>query len=92
VLGGILQDDLRQSESGIPYLRNTPGVGWLFRGKNRSQTKDELLVFITPRLTTSSSPAGLPTAKQLWEKRERDAGTPAGAPSTAETTDPAAGA
>ena len=93
VLGGILQDDLRQDERGIPYLRDTPGIGWLFRGKTRSQTKDELLVFITPRLTTSSSPAGLPTAKQLWERRERDAGTPSiAAPPAADSAGGAAGA
>ena len=96
VLGGILQDDLRQDERGIPYLRDTPGLGWLFRGKNRSQTKDELLVFITPRLTTKSSPVGLPTAKQLWERREREAvnpaGTAPGTPATAGTTNAAAGA
>jgi type II secretory pathway component GspD/PulD (secretin) len=89
VLGGILQDDLRQEERGIPYLRDTPGIGWLFRGKNSSQTKDELLVFITPRLTTSSSPVDLPTAKQLWERRERDPGTPNGVPQP--VTDPAGG-
>ena len=75
VLGGILQDDLRQDESGIPYLRNTPGIGWLFKGKNRSETKDELLVFITPRLTTGVSTKGLPTAKQLWETRPRETET-----------------
>lgn len=69
VLGGILQDDLRQDETGIPYLRNLPGFGWLFRGRNRSKTKDELLVFTTPRLTAGVSPVGLPTAQQLWEKR-----------------------
>ena len=89
VLGGILQDDLRQDERGIPYLRDTPGIGWLFRGKNRSQTKDELLVFITPRLTTSSSPVGLPTVKQLWERRKRKPGTPDGVPQP--VTDPAGG-
>lgn len=76
VLGGILQDDLRQDESGIPYLRNTPGIGWLFKGNSRSQTKDELLVFITPRLTSGVSTKGLPTAKQLWEGRSREAETP----------------
>lgn len=77
VLGGILQDDLRQDETGIPYLRNLPGFGWLFRGKNRSKTKDELLVFTTPRLTAGVSPVGLPTAQQLWEKRSRRSGATA---------------
>ncbi len=77
VLGGILQDDLRQDETGIPYLRNLPGFGWLFRGKNRSKTKDELLVFTTPRLTAGMSTAGLPTAQQLWQKRSQRPGATA---------------
>ena len=87
VLGGILQDDLRQDETGIPYLRNTPGLGWLFRSTNRSKTKDELLVFTTPRLTAGVSTAGLPTAQQLWDRRSREPGvtSPGGMP-------PAAGA
>ena len=85
VLGGILQDDLRQDETGIPYLRNMPGFGWLFRGKNRSKTKDELLVFTTPRLTAGVSTAGLPTAQQLWEERSHrpTATAPGRLPSTA---------
>ncbi len=77
VLGGILQDNLRQLERGIPYLRDTPGLGWLFRGRNNSDTKDELLVFITPKLVAGTPTTGLPTAQQLWESRPREATPPA---------------
>ncbi len=76
VLGGILQDDLRQSERGIPYLRDTPGLGWLFRGRSNSHRKDELLVFITPKLAAGTPTAGLPTAQQLWESRPREVTPP----------------
>jgi type IV pilus assembly protein PilQ len=76
VLGGILQDDLRHEERGIPYLRDTPGLGWLFRGRNNSHRKDELLVFITPKLAPGTSTTGLPTAQQLWESRPREAAPP----------------
>lgn len=76
VLGGILQDDLRQSERGIPYLRDTPGLGWLFRGRSNNHRKDELLVFITPKLAAGTPTAGLPTAQQLWESRPREVTPP----------------
>ena len=73
VLGGIFQDNMRQTEKGIPYLRDTPGIGWLFRGNTRSKNKDELMVFITPKLVAGNGMIGLPTAQQLWENRPREA-------------------
>lgn len=72
VLGGIFQDNMRQTERGIPYLRDTPGIGWLFRGNLRSKNKDELMVFITPKLVAGVSTTGMPSAQQLWENRPRD--------------------
>ena len=69
VLGGILQDDLDRRETGIPYLRDTPGIGWLFKGKTDRRVKDELLIFVTPKIVAGVSTAGLPSARQLWEGR-----------------------
>ncbi len=76
VLGGILQDSLIQQETGIPYLRNTPGIGWLFKGRSNNRVKDELLVFITPKLVAGVSTAGMPTAQQLWENRPQQEQAP----------------
>jgi type IV pilus secretin PilQ/predicted competence protein len=76
VLGGILQDNLIQRDTGIPYLRNTPGIGWLFQGRSNNRSKDELLVFITPKLVAGVSTAGLPTAQQLWENRSQPGQAP----------------
>jgi type IV pilus assembly protein PilQ len=76
VLGGILQDNLRQDERGIPYLRDTPGLGWLFKGRTNTNVKDELLVFITPKLAVGTPTTGLPTAQQLWESRPREVTPP----------------
>jgi type IV pilus assembly protein PilQ len=77
VLGGILQDNLSQQERGIPYLRDTPVLGWLFKGRTNSRTKDELLVFITPKLVAGIATTGLPTAQQLWENRTKGEATAA---------------
>ncbi|MEW6299360.1 MAG: type IV pilus secretin PilQ [Thermodesulfobacteriota bacterium] len=72
VLGGILQDSLNRQDRGVPYLRDVPGLGWLFQGRNSTRVKDELLVFITPKLVAGVSTTGLPTAQQLWENRLKE--------------------
>lgn len=75
VLGGILSDSLSGAEEGTPYLRKVPGLGWLFRGNTNSRTKDELLVFITPKLMPGVPVASLPSAQQLWETRPQEGET-----------------
>ena len=50
VIGGIYQSDETIAENGVPYLRNIPVLGWLFRGEDTTREKNELLVFLTPRI------------------------------------------
>ncbi len=50
VIGGILKDTKKLAEQGIPGLRKLPGLGWLFRSEKTENTKNELLIFITPRI------------------------------------------
>ena len=65
VLGGILKDTSQESESGIPYLKDIPVLGWLFKSHRWQKDFEELMVFITPRVTSAGS-ANLPSAEQLW--------------------------
>ncbi len=59
VIGGIYQSDNNITESGIPYLRNLPVVGWLFKQRSRTDKKNELLLFLTPRiLNNEQTPKG----------------------------------
>ena len=50
VIGGILKDAKKISENGIPGLRKLPGFGWMFRSEKLENSKNELLIFITPRV------------------------------------------
>jgi len=50
VIGGIYQSDNNVDERGIPFLRNLPVVGWLFKQRSRIDNKNELLLFLTPRI------------------------------------------
>lgn len=50
VLGGLIRDNSTSGNSGIPFLKDIPGVGALFGGTTQSNNRTELLVFITPRV------------------------------------------
>lgn len=68
VLGGILKDTSQDSESGVPYLKDIPVLGWLFKNQRVQKDFEELMVFITPRLTSAGS-ENLPAAEQLWREQ-----------------------
>lgn len=48
VLGGVIQEDRRVSERGIPILKEIPIIGSLFKSKDETVRRSELMVFITP--------------------------------------------
>jgi general secretion pathway protein D len=50
VLGGLSDDQLRQSEQRVPGLGKIPGLGWLFRARNTNHDKSDLMVFIRPTI------------------------------------------
>ena len=54
VIGGLMQNQKRTLESGIPYLRDIPLIGALF-GQNRESTvQSELVILIQPRVVDSN--------------------------------------
>jgi type IV pilus assembly protein PilQ len=50
VIGGILKDTNRTTDNRIPFFHKIPGLGWLFKSQRKSQDKQELLIFITPKI------------------------------------------
>ena len=59
VLGGLYSNSESEIVAGIPYLKDLPLVGWLFRNPfNTTNSKTELVVFITPRILNQEE-AGL---------------------------------
>ena len=50
VIGGLYTRDTSVSQDGVPFFSKIPGLGWLFRRTRNSDTTDELLFFITPRI------------------------------------------
>ncbi len=51
VIGGLYQTQSLEQQSGIPFLKDLPLVGWLFRTPYAPTTsKNELIIFMTPRI------------------------------------------
>jgi general secretion pathway protein D len=53
VLGGLIREDLTQTQAGIPGLRRMPLLGPLFGSTGVSRQKTELVVLITPHIVTN---------------------------------------
>jgi general secretion pathway protein D len=48
MLGGFISSDRRKDKSGIPFLKDLPLLGFLFRGSSSSDNRRELIVLIRP--------------------------------------------
>ena len=52
VIGGIFEEISNDSETKVPLLGDIPGIGNLFKSKSRVSNKQEMLIFITPKMIT----------------------------------------
>ena len=50
VIGGIYQEESQNAENKVPLLGDVPVLGYLFKTKNKTINKTELLIFLTPHL------------------------------------------
>lgn len=50
VLGGVFRNTISSGQNKVPFLGGLPGVGRLFKYDEKRNEKNELLIFITPRL------------------------------------------
>lgn len=52
IVGGIYSESNSNSSTGVPFLKDIPLIGWLFKVQSKQTARNELLVFITPRVVT----------------------------------------
>lgn len=50
ILGGLRRDNLSEHTKGIPGLMNMPVMGHLFKNRDESLTRTEIVIFITPHI------------------------------------------
>lgn len=60
VISGLVRDTMSDGNSGVPYLRDIPGLGWAFKSKNSSVEREQMLIFITPIILKEKPIAPVP--------------------------------
>ena len=50
VIGGVKVRRESNTEQGVPWLKDVPLLGWLFKTKTKIMDDGELLLFITPKI------------------------------------------
>lgn len=56
VIGGIFELTESENEARVPFLGDLPVAGNLFKTKQRTSNKQEMLVFITPKMVAEQRP------------------------------------
>ncbi|MDR2999802.1 MAG: hypothetical protein LBU89_00940 [Fibromonadaceae bacterium] len=79
VIGGLTKNDEMETETGIPFLKDIPILGYLFKHTRKEVTKKDLVIFVTPRIVRNYL-SNAPVAR---------ASTPAPAPAPAAVPAPA---
>jgi type IV pilus assembly protein PilQ len=50
VIAGLSKENSEKQDTGVPWLKDIPILGYLFKGKENKDTLEELLIFITPHI------------------------------------------
>jgi type IV pilus assembly protein PilQ len=56
VIGGLNKETSSSSDTGVPYLEDIPGLGYLFKRKGSDDRLEDLLIFITPHILQPAVP------------------------------------
>ena len=81
VIGGLMQKTGTESEGKIPFLGDIPGLGALFKNRNKAGSRTELLIFLTPHIVkrpaqlagiTSEARNNLQLVPQSFTEQELD--------------------
>lgn len=68
VLGGIIQRQVSDTLRKTPFLGSIPGIGWLFKKKDKTTREVELMVFLRPKIIRTPE-----QARKLLEDVDRKA-------------------
>jgi general secretion pathway protein D len=70
VLGGLISDDITETESKVPLLGDIPLLGWLFKSKSTQHVKRNLMIFLRPTIVLDKQKAAVLTHDKyngIWE-------------------------
>ncbi|VAW86021.1 General secretion pathway protein D [hydrothermal vent metagenome] len=71
VLGGLINDEVRESVQKVPLLGDIPLLGWLFSHKTSSKVKQNLMMFLQPTIIRDAALASRLTHGKYSYQRAR---------------------
>ncbi|HEX5208009.1 MAG TPA: type II secretion system secretin GspD [Steroidobacteraceae bacterium] len=63
VLGGLISNEQDRTHDSVPFLGGIPVLGLLFKSRNDSQTRDNLMIFIKPTILLDQSQSAIQTGQ-----------------------------
>jgi general secretion pathway protein D len=79
VIGGLIDDQITDTESGVPFLRSIPIIGSLFQYRSVNKTKRNLMLFIRPSILRKESDGDYYTRRKYDAVRQAQIGAGNGA-------------
>lgn len=55
IIGGVIEDSESESDGGLPFLKDIPIIGFLFRSSENTTNKTNLYFFVTPTILDEDS-------------------------------------
>ena len=59
VISGLTKQKADNTINGIPWFKDIPLLGWLFKGEGKSESMEEVLIFITPTIIKPQTVVGI---------------------------------
>ncbi|WP_291844238.1 type II secretion system secretin GspD [Maricaulis sp.] len=75
-LGGLIRETRSDNESGIPLLGRIPGLGNVFKNRDITSERSELVIFLTPRIISNDTEAADALVEVRRELRALEARLP----------------
>ncbi len=70
VIGGLMTVSDSQTISKYPFIGDIPLIGYLFKNKQQTKVRSDLLIFITPRIVASPSNTAKRIDRQVEKQRQ----------------------
>ena len=74
VIGGLTKNDEIEAETGIPFLKDIPILGYLFKHTRKEINKKDLVIFVTPRIMRNYLADQAPVASRVIANEEFEDG------------------
>jgi general secretion pathway protein D len=77
VLGGLVQDQVQDTNEQVPLLGDIPYLGNLFRYRTKSRNKTDLMIFLRPYVVRDPGDSRVSDSKyEAMQRREREVQPP----------------